>query len=106
VAGNVKISLANATTGVPIAAAQTASTAQSGTAAYQLISFVTPYAAVGPATYLVLVQFDTNTTPRFRSHAIGTCGASKKTAEVYGTFTTVTPPTTFTTAVGPIAGLF
>lgn len=105
-AGNVKISLANAVSGVPIAAAVTASTAQSGTAAYQLIPFAAPYAAVGPATYLVLVQFDTNTTPRFRTHAIGTCGASKKTGETYGTFTTVTPPTTFTTAVGPMATLY
>lgn len=105
VAGNVRISLAN-NSGVPIAAALTASTAQAGTAVYQLIPFAVAYAALGPATYYVLVQFDTNTTPRVRTHVVGTFGASKKTGETYGTFTTVTPPTTFTTVLAPIASLY
>lgn len=105
VAGNVKISLADST-GAPIAAAVTASTAQAGTAVYQLIPFAVAYAAKGPATYYVLVQFNTNTTPRFRTHIVGVCGASKKTGETYGTFTSVTPPTTFTTALGPTVSLY
>lgn len=106
VAGNVKISLATSA-GVPIGGAVTASTAQAGTAVYQLIPFAASYSAVGPATYYLLVQFDTNTTPRFRTHTVaGTCGASKKTGETYGTFTTVTAPTTFTTALGPIVSLY
>lgn len=105
VAGNVKISLADST-GAPIAAAVTTSTAQAGTAVYQLIPFAVAYAAKGPATYYVLVQFNTNTTPRFRTHIVGVCGASKKTGETYGTFTSVTPPTTFTTALGPTVSLY
>ena len=105
VAGNVKISLATAA-GVPIGAAVTASTAQTGTAVYQLIPFAVAYAAKGPATYYILVQLDTNTTPRLRTHTFGTCGASKKTGETYGTFTTVTPPTTFTASLGPIVNLY
>lgn len=105
VAGNVKISLANSS-GVPIAAAVTASTAQAGTAVYQKIPFAVPYAAVGPATYYLLVQFSTNATPRYRAHAVGIFGASKKTGEVFGTFTTVTPPTTFSADLGPVASFY
>lgn len=104
VAGNMQISLANSA-GVPIAAAQTASTAASGTAAYQQVPFVTPYAAVGPAKYFILLQ-NNNTGNRFRSHITGNFGASKKTGEVYGTFTTVTAPTTFTTALGPVCDTY
>lgn len=105
-AGNVKISLADSSTGAPIAAALTASTAMAGTAAYQRIPFAVPYAAVGPARYLILVQFDTNTTPRYRAHPVGTFGAAKKTGETYGTFTTVTVPSTFTADVAPICSTY
>jgi hypothetical protein len=104
-AGNIKISLANASTGDPITAAQSASTSVSGTDAYQLVPFATPYAAVGPATYLILVQYN-NTSARYNTHTLGTHGVSKKTGETYGTFTTVTPPTTFTTNIGNICGLY
>lgn len=104
VAGNMQISLADST-GAPIAAALTASTAASGTAAYQRVPFAVAYAALGPATYYILLQ-NNNTSNRFRSHVFGNFGASKKTGEVYGTFTTVTPPTTFTASLGPIASLY
>lgn len=104
VAGNMQISLADSA-GNPIAAAQTASTAASGIAAYQKVPFVTPYAAKGPAKYFILLQ-NNNVANRFRSHILGNFGASKKTAEVYGTFTAVTPPVTFTTGLGPIADLY
>jgi hypothetical protein len=104
VAGNMQISLATSA-GVPITAAQTASTAASGTAAFQQVPFAAPYAAVGPAKYLILLQ-NNNTGNRFRSHAVGNFGASKKTGETYGTFTTVTAPTTFTTALGPVADVY
>jgi hypothetical protein len=103
VAGNVTVCLANSS-GVPVGT-QSASTAQSGTDAYQSIPLGATYAAVGPATYYVLVQFN-STSARFNTHILGRFGASKKTAETYGTFTTVTPPTTFTTAQGPIASLY
>jgi hypothetical protein len=102
VSGNIKLGLANSSGAL---VAQTASTAQSGTDAYQRVAFTSGYAAVGPATYYVLLQVD-NTTARFNSHTFGNFGASKKTGETYGTFTTVTPPTTFTTAQGPIASLY
>lgn len=104
VAGNIQISLANSS-GVPIAAAVTVSTAASGTAAYQKVPFAVAYAAKGPAKYFILLQCN-NTGYRFRSHIVGNFGASKKTGEVYGTFTTVTPPTTFTTGLAPIADTY
>jgi len=104
VVGNVKISLADST-GAPIAAAVTASTAQSGTAAFQKVPFAVPYVAVGPQKFFVLLQHN-NTGNRFRAHAVGNFGASKKTGETYGTFTSVTPPTTFTADLGPICDVY
>lgn len=103
VAGNVKLALANS---AGVVVASTASTAQAGINAFQQIAFTAAYSAVGPAKFFVLAQFDTITTPKFRTHAVGNFGASKKTGEVYGTFTTVTPPTTFTTGQGPIADVY
>lgn len=102
VAGNVKMALADSSGNV---VASTASTAQTGTDVYQRVAFSTAYSAVGPATYYVLLQHN-NTGNRFNSHTFGDFGASKKTGETFGTFTTITPPTTFTTALGPIASLY
>lgn len=104
VAGNVTVGLADST-GAPISAAKSASTAQSGTTAYQLIPFSSPYAAVGPATYYIQVQFNSGSA-NFRAHVLGTIVATTQTGQTYGTFTSFTPGTTFTTNVGPIAGLY
>lgn len=104
VAGNITVSLYDST-GAPIAAAKSASTAAAGTAAYQRVPFAVAYAAKGPATYYVALQCN-NTGQKFRTHTVGDFGAVKQTAQTYGTFTSVTPPTTFTTAVGPIAQLY
>lgn len=70
----------------------------------QQVPFVTPYAAVGPAKYFVLMQ--NSGSNHYRAHTIGNFGASKKTGEVFGTFTTVTPPTTFTTNLCPVADTY
>jgi hypothetical protein len=102
VSGNIKVGLANSSGAV---VAESASTGQSGTDAYQRVPFSSTYNAVGPATYYVLLQVDNNTA-RFNSHTFGNFGASKKTGETYGTFTTITPPTTFTASQGPIASLY
>lgn len=100
--GNIKLALADSTGAV---VASTASTAMSGTDAYQQVAFSSPYAAKGPATYYVLQQIDNNTA-RVNFHAFGSFPASKKTGETYGTFTTITPPTTFTANQGPMATLY
>ena len=104
VTGNVTVGLADST-GAPIAAAKSASTAGSGTDAFQLIPFAAPYAAKGPATYYVQVQYDSGTA-RYNTHTIGIHGVTKQTSQTYGTFTSFTPPTTFTTALGNMGGLY
>lgn len=102
VAGNVTAYLYDST-GANVAA--TASTAQSGTDAYQQIAFSSPYSAKGPATYFVGLQFN-NTSARFNTHAFGAFPAFKKTGETYGTPTTLTPVATFTANQGPMANLY
>lgn len=101
-AGNVAVALASSAGAI---LASSASTATTGTAAFQQVPFSSTYAAVGPAKYFVLLQ-NSSTSNRFRSHILGNFGASKKTGEVFATFTTITPPTTFTTGQGPIASTY
>jgi hypothetical protein len=72
------------------------------------IAFTGTYAAVGPATYYVGVICDDNTND-LRTHILGAFGAGKVTGLVYATeagYATITPPTTFTTGLGPIASLY
>lgn len=88
--------------GVVLANSALAGTTVGTTAAYHRVALTSAYTAVGPAKYFVLLQIN-GTTCRFRTHTFGAAGAAKKTAEVFGTLTTVTPPTTFTTALAPIA---
>lgn len=102
VAGNLTVGLANSS-GASVA--NSASTAASGTTAYQRIALTTPYAAKGPATYYVWVQGN-NTGGDIRTHTVGNFSAEKSTGDTYGTYVTATPATTFTTAVGPIASLY
>lgn len=99
--GNVKYALADSAGTI---LAQTASTAMSGTDAYQRVALSATLDIVG-GTYFILQQID-NTTARVNSHTLGNGGASKKTGETYGTFTAITPPTTFTANLGPIASLY
>ena len=103
ISGNVKVGLANSS-GVNVATS--ASTAQSGTSTIQLVPFTGTYAAVGPATYYIETFFDNNTV-RPWAITLGSCGAAKQTGQTYATgFTTVTPPTTFTTALGTVSALY
>lgn len=102
VAGNVTAILYNSD-GVPVA--QSASTAQSGTAAYQAFAFSTPFVAQGPGEYYLGFQFS-SASARFRTHILGVFAAFKKTGETYDTATALTLASTFTTAVGPIASTY
>lgn len=99
--GNIKLAIADSNGTV---LGSTASTAMSGTDAYQRVALSSTLDLVG-GTYFVLLQVD-NTTARVNTHTLSNAGASKKTGETYGTFTAITPPTTFTTAVGPVASLY
>lgn len=106
VAGNGKVALYNSA-GVRVAIS--ASTAMSGTTAYQLIPFDAAYAAVGPATYFIGVTFDTTTHDVRTFAAPGAFATGTLTGTTYATNTTLTPivpTTTFTADVGPIASLY
>jgi len=105
VAGNVKFALFDST-GARVAI--TASTAQSGTDAYQRIAFPSVIEVRGPATYYVGVIGD-NAGGDINTHVFGNFGAGKITGLVYATesgYATITLPTTFTTGQGPIASLY
>lgn len=101
--GNINVALANSS-GVVVASSATTTTSGTSTT-FTKVPFSTPYSAVGPATYYILVQGST-TSDKIRTHAAGNFGASLKTSETYGTFTTVTAPTTFTANQGPVADLY
>lgn len=105
VAGNVTAYLITAA-GAQVTGVLTASTALSGTDAYQRIPWSGgPYTIVGPATYWIAVQGN-NTGGKVNCHTIGNFGADKQTGTVYGTLTVAAAPTTFATAVGPVASLY
>lgn len=88
-----------------------AGTQASGADAYQRIPFTSSVDVKGPGTYYVGCIYS-GTTSRFNTHTIGNFGAGKLTGHVYATaFETtaksgLTMPTTFTTALGPIATLY
>ncbi len=101
--GNLKVGLANSAGAI---VATSASTANAGSAVYQLVPFTAVYNAVGPATYYVLTFYDNNTV-RPNALTVGVCGTGVKTAQTYATgFTSITPPTAFVTAIGPVATLY
>ncbi len=102
VSGNAKVGLASATGAV---LATSASTATAGTTVYQNIPF-TATINLTPGTYYALTFYDNNT-QRPTAWTAGAFGASKQTGQTFATgFTTITPPTTFTTALGPVASLY
>ena len=102
VAGNAKIALYDSRGG-PVA--QTASTAVSGTAAFQQVPWTAPVQLKGPAKYFVGVQ-NNNVANRLRTHTVGNFGAAKKTGQTFGTITALAPPTTFTASLGPVGDLY
>lgn len=81
---------------------QSASTAQAGTDVYQLVPLALTLLS---GTYYVALQVD-NVTGRFNTHVFGSFGAGKLTSQTYGVMANATMPTTFTTALGPIASLY
>lgn len=102
VAGNITVALADSNGSI---LANSASTAASGTAAYQAVPFSAITPVKGPGEYFILLQCN-NTGYRFRSHAIGNFKAGKLTGQTYGTLPAFTPPTGFTADLGPIASTY
>jgi hypothetical protein len=104
VTGNVTVGLATAA-GAPITTAKSASTAGSGTDAYQRVPFAAPYEALGPARYYIQVQYS-SATARYNTHTVGNFGCLVQTSQTYGTLASFTPPTTFVTNVCNMASLY
>lgn len=116
VTGNMTVGLRDALGNL---LAKSASTAGSGTDAYQNIPFSTTYinnngttiSGSGPlrveaGTYYVLSQYSSGTA-RYNTHTIGAFGAGKTTSQTYGTVVaTGTMPVTFTTNLGNVATLY
>lgn len=102
VAGNIQIQLYDAN-GKKVAVS--ASTVQAGIDGLQRVPWTVPVKLV-PGIYFVGVQCN-NTGARLNTHVTPANGGSvKKTGQVYGTFVTFTPPTTFTANVGPMGALY
>lgn len=102
-AGSFVVALAD-DTGAVVANSTLAGTAASGGDTYQRIPLTATYFA-RPGTYYVLLQCN-NGAGMFNAHHFGDFRANKKTAEVFGTLTTITPGTTFVADLGPIASLY
>lgn len=104
VTGNITVGMYTSA-GVAISGALSAATAGSGTDAYQLIPFATPYAAKGPARYLVAFQYS-STSARPNCHLIGAVKCLAQTTFTVGT-TAVNPlPTAFTATTCPMYYLY
>lgn len=93
--------------GLPVA--QSASTAVAATGnIFQDIPFAAQYYAPGPARYWIALQSN-GTTSTARMVAASTfinVLTTSVTGGTYGTFLSLTPPTTFTADVGPVAVLY
>lgn len=77
----------------------------SGTSAYQQLAFTGTYAAVGPGLYWIGLYVN-GTTDRFYSvPAVGQFAGytGSLTGQTFGTVAAITPPTSFTADVGPVA---
>lgn len=110
VAGNGKVMLYSWTGTTATRIAVSASTAMSGTTAYQRIPFTGgPISVVGPASYLVGCTFDT-TTHDIRCHTLGNfiaeavAGATYATDSTFATLTIV--GTAFNASTGTIGSLY
>lgn len=92
-------------TGAAVANSALAGITTSGADAYQQLPFTGTYAAKGPAIYWIAVYVN-GTTDRFRSvPAVGQfAGYTGSIAgQTFGTIASITPPTSFTADVGPVA---
>ena len=105
--GNVKVGLTDVAGTLLKTSASTAVAGAAGV--YQRVPFTGgTYNIVGPATYYVQSFYDNNTA-RYTALTEGNCGAAKLTGQVYSTGIVTNAglaPTTFTTALGPVASLY
>lgn len=70
-------------------------------ATWQDVPFTGTYAAIGPARYFVSLSFN-GTTPRFRSVDAAHHLLTGSATGAFGILASITPPTSFTTGLGPV----
>jgi hypothetical protein len=92
--------------GVLLASSALAGTLSAGANAFQDIAFTAPYAAIGPGRYWVVVQCNGTTATTRRIAASTYLNRAGSAVGVFGTLAAITPPTTFTADVGPIAAVY
>jgi len=105
--GNAKVCLFDSA-GVRVAISASTDVSSFAADSYNDIAFSAAYSAKGPATYYVGIICDDNTND-LNTHTFGKFNAGKITGLVYATeagYATITPPSTFTTALAPIASLY
>lgn len=95
-------------TGNLVANSATGGVTASGTNVYQTIAFTTPYYVVGPAKYYGCLQTNgTTATLNMSTTGILDQMTTKSYTGTFGTIpATITVPTTYTTAVGPLFELY
>lgn len=92
-------------TGAVVATSALAGVITANANAYQTIAFTAPVAVVGPASYWIGLYLN-GTTDRFYSLPASKAPgglAGSIAAQTFGTVVAITPPTTFTADVGPVA---
>lgn len=94
--------------GNTLANSSTAGVTTANASTYQEFDFSTPFYAVGPARYFACFQANgANDTVRMAVTGVNANFLTKgQTGATFGTIPTLTPPTGFTTAVGPYVYLY
>lgn len=92
--------------GTVVAGSATGADVITGTDVYEKQAFTGGAITVlGPATYFVAF-IASGATDKYNAHPFGEFRAGKITGETYQAITAITPPTTFTADLGPIAALY
>lgn len=92
-------------TGALVATSALAGTTAGTANTWQKIPFTTPYVMV-PGTYFLTLQSN-GTTAKFRAYnSPGLSLLTQSAAGTFGTSASITPPTTYTALVGPVAILY
>jgi hypothetical protein len=97
----VVVALFDSTGAIVANSALDASVTAGTTATFQRVPFTATYAAKGPAKYYIGVQTNGNTA-KIRTQAFGD-HETVSISQTFDTLVAISPPTTFTASVGPIA---
>jgi hypothetical protein len=91
--------------GTAVANSNLAGVTTAGASAYQAIPFTSTASVVGPGMYWIGVYINGTTDTFYTVPAVGEFGGftGSNTGQTFGTVAAITPPTSFTAGVGPVA---